>query len=243
MSELGDTIRAARLARGLDQVELGREFGVTKSAVNQWESGKNVPDQRKLQRLAQILGLDPALIVRLAASPGTVQGTATGATAAAQAPSAEPGPEATANLPSVRMTPVPLPVGAADVPVWASAQAGEDGALVLTPDPIDYIHRSERMRDVRNPFAFYVVGSSMSPAIEHADQVVVNPSLPVRPGGDCVFIQQQPDGTFLALVKRLVRQNADQWRVRQYNPPRDYDLSRKKWSRAHVISEIRRGGL
>jgi phage repressor protein C with HTH and peptisase S24 domain len=127
--------------------------------------------------------------------------------------------------------------------VWAAAQAGEDGALILVPDPVDYIYRSERMRGVRNPFAFQIVGSSMSPALEHGDQVVINPALLVRPGVDCVFIQQQRDGTFLALVKRLLRQTADSWHVRQYDPRRDFDLAKKKWPRAHVVAEIRRGGL
>jgi hypothetical protein len=133
--------------------------------------------------------------------------------------------------------------GRPDIPVWAAAQAGEDGALILVPDPVDYIFRSERMRGVRNPFAFQIVGGSMSPALEHGDQVVINPALLVRPGVDCVFIHQQRDGSFLALIKRLLSQNADNWRVRQYDPKKDFDLSKKKWPRAHVVAEIRRGGL
>ena len=133
--------------------------------------------------------------------------------------------------------------GRPDIPVWAAAQAGEDGALILVPDPVDYIFRSERMRGVRNPFAFQIVGSSMSPALEHGDQVVINPALLLRPGVDCVFIQQQRDGSFLALVKRLLRQTADSWHVRQFDPKKDFDLTKKKWPRAHVVAEIRRGGL
>ncbi len=64
-------------------------------------------------------------------------------------------------------------LGQPDIPVWAAAQAGEDGALILVPDPVDYIFRSERMRGVRNPFAFQIVGSSMSPRPRTR-----------RPGGD-----------------------------------------------------------
>src|SRR5207253_4493927 len=52
------------------------------------------------------------------------------------------------------------PPGEATVPVWASAEAGSDGAMVLVNDPIDYIRRSERMQGVKNPFAFYVIGAS-----------------------------------------------------------------------------------
>jgi phage repressor protein C with HTH and peptisase S24 domain len=133
------------------------------------------------------------------------------------------------------------PPGEATVPVWASAEAGSDGAMLLVNDPIDYIRRSERMQGVKNPFAFYVIGASMSPAIEHGDQVVVNPTLPARPGSDCVFIHEDGTGTMLALVKRLLRVSADHWRVRQYNPPKDFDLPKKKWGKALCITEKRYG--
>ena len=235
MSELGDAIRAGRERRGLTQVELAREFGISKSAVNQWESGKNVPDQRKLGKLVQLLGLDPAVA---AGVPQTAMGgSATGGSAMgafAGGPD-EPAPAATRLL---RETPA---AGRPDIAVWASAEAGHDGAMVLVNDPIDYIRRSERMLGVRNPFAFYVIGNSMSPAIEHGDQVVIHPGMPPQPGKDHVFLQQQPDGTMLALVKRLVRSTTTAWKVRQFNPPRDFDLSKSKWSKALMITEKRVG--
>jgi len=217
MSELGDTIRAAREAKGMSQVALAAYFGISKSAVNQWESGKNVPDQRKMAALAERLELDPALLVRLAGIP--VPGSA----------------------PAAVMSPVPNQPGRPDIPVWASAEAGSDGAMVLVNEPVDWIRRSERMQGVKAPFAFYVIGSSMSPAIEHGDQVVVNPSLLPTAGKDHVFLQTQEDGTILALVKRLLRSSATAWRVRQFNPAKDFDLPKAKWSKALMISEKRIG--
>ena len=217
MTELGDTLRAAREARGMTQVALAAYFGISKSAVNQWESGKNIPDQRKIASLAEKLELDPALLVRLAGIP--VPGAA----------------------PSAVMSPVPIPPGRPDIPVWASAEAGSDGAMVLVNDPIDWIRRSERMQGVKSPFAFYVIGSSMSPAIEHGDQVVVNPSLLPAAGKDHVFLQTQEDGTMLALVKRLLRVGATSWKVRQYNPEKDFDLPKAKWAKALMITEKRVG--
>jgi len=217
MSELGDTIRAAREAKGMSQVALAAYFGISKSAVNQWESGKNVPDQRKMAALAERLELDPALLVRLAGIPA-------------------PG-----SVPAAVMSPVPNQPGRPDIPVWASAEAGSDGAMVLVNDPIDWIRRSERMQGVQKPFAFYVIGNSMSPAIEHGDQVVVNPSLLPTAGKDHVFLQTQEDGTILALVKRLLRVGATSWRVRQFNPAKDFELPKAKWSKALMISEKRVG--
>src|SRR4029077_7914640 len=98
-----------------------------------------------------------------------------------------------------------------DVPVWASAEAGPTPAIRLTTEPTNYTRRSERMQGVKSPFAFYVIGTSMSPAIEHGDQVVVNPAIPARPGTDCVFIQEDATGTMLALVNRLLKTSPDHW--------------------------------
>jgi len=148
-------------------------------------------------------------------------------------------PRAALGLAASPILPVLYPPGRPDVPVWASAQAGEDGAIVLTPDPIDYIHRSDRMRGVKNPFAFYVVGTSMSPAIEHGTQVVINPSLPPMAGRDHVFIQDLPDGTMKAMVKRLIRSTERSWRVRQFNELKDFDLLRTIWTKAYRITEKR----
>lgn len=227
MVNLGPAIKDARLKKRLSQEALAAQFDISKAAVSKWESGKTVPDQRKLARLIQILDLDPAVAAGLPPKQF----------AEAASPAPEPPP------PRVLMTLGHAPEGRPDVPVWASAQAGDEGAMILTPDPVDFVHRPAHMRGVRNPFAFLVVGSSMSPALEPGDTVIINPALHPRPNVDCVFIQEQPDGTYLALVKRLLRQTADAWRVRQFEARRDFDLPRRKWPRAHVISDIRRGGL
>ncbi|UYN96543.1 MAG: S24 family peptidase [Enhydrobacter sp.] len=151
------------------------------------------------------------------------------------------GDEAAAAVGSTRLFHEPMRDVRPDIPVWASAEAGTEGAMVLTSEPIDYIRRSERMLGVRNPFAFYVIGTSMSPAVEHGDQVVIHPGMPVQPGRDCVFIHENEEGTQLALVKRLIRATADHWRVRQFNPPKDFDLPKKRWAKALMITEKRVG--
>jgi phage repressor protein C with HTH and peptisase S24 domain len=129
-----------------------------------------------------------------------------------------------------------------DIPLWASASAGDEGAMILVPDPIAYLRRSDRMLNVRNPFAFNVLGDSMSDVIENGDQVIVNPSVVARPGNNCVFIHEGPDG-MLALVKRLLKTRPDHWQVRQYNPFKEFDISRRKWARVHPIAEVRKAGV
>jgi len=75
----------------------------------------------------------------------------------------------------------------------------------------------------------------MSPAYEQGDLLLVHPGRPVRPGDDCVFVRDQGDGTQQALVKRLLRITTEKWRVRQFNPAKDFDLDRSQWEKAQLI--------
>lgn len=127
-----------------------------------------------------------------------------------------------------------------DIPVWASVAAGDgEGSMILTAEPIDYIRRTERTANVRDPWAFHIVGDSMLERLAQGDQVIINPAMPLLPGADCVFVHQADDGIMYGLVKRLLRANADVWRVRQLNPAKDFELGRRKWSKAYRIAEIR----
>lgn len=53
---LGKRIREKRKAQGLTLQQLGDVFGITRSSVSDWESGKTRPDQEKLVKLAKVLG-------------------------------------------------------------------------------------------------------------------------------------------------------------------------------------------
>lgn len=248
---IGQRVKEIREARGWSQGELAKRVQAQGAKLSQQnvaniEAGI-VKQPKSIMQLAVALGVFPGWLVDGNgtrdmgdfAGPGYTGPPSLGSrTSETQPPALSTDP-----VPSTQLVQVRQVEGPPDVPVWASAEAGMDGAIILTPDPVDYIRRSERMLTVRNPFAFVVIGGSMSPAIEHGDQVVINPLLQPRPGVDCVFIQQRPDGTFLALVKRLRRQTADTWQVRQFDPKRDFDLAKKKWPRVHVVAEIRRGGL
>ena len=230
---LGERVKARRTKIGLSQARLAeavtvRGIKLSQQNVNSIESGV-VARPRALPEIASELKTTIEWL-RDGEGPEDVQPVM----------SIEPQPDILGATPITRM---PLASGAPDVPVWASVQAGDDGAMILTSEPIDYIRRSDRMMNVRNPFAFYVIGTSMSPVIEQGDQVVINPTIIAQSGSDCVFIHEQADGTMLAVVKRLVRVTPDQWKVRQYNPPKDYDLPKKKWSKALFVAEKRyRGG-
>lgn len=121
-----------------------------------------------------------------------------------------------------------------DLPVYASAEGG-DGALVITNEPVDYVRRPEPLISVRDSYGCYVIGESMSPAYEQGDLLLIHPNRPVRSGDDCVFVRDPGDGSQHALVKRLLRISPEKWRVRQFNPAKDFDLDRGQWQRAQLI--------
>ncbi len=222
---------------GRKPIELARHLGLPPARVYEMQRGQRRLKTSEIPATAAFLGWPVDLLLAAMngrAAPG-------GGRAAGEPREARRG--GLAEPPRQPMIAVPFAAGRPDLPIWASAEAGDDGAIVITPDPIDYIHRPGHMASVRDPYGFIVVGSSMSPALEDGDLVIVNPVLRPRAGADCVFIHDQPDGAMKALVKRLVRPTADSWKVRQFSPPRDFDLSRRKWPRAAVISDIRRGGL
>lgn len=62
MTEFSEQLRAARLARGLSQWDLGVEMGVLQSQVSLMERGDNDPRLSTLQRFAHGVGLRVVLV-------------------------------------------------------------------------------------------------------------------------------------------------------------------------------------
>lgn len=142
--------------------------------------------------------------------------------------------EAPAGAPPVAAPQRPAPAGgAAELPVYASAQGGSDG-MSVTPEPIDWVPRPRPLQHVAKAYAVYVVGDSMDPAYRHGDMAFVHPSLPLLRGTDVMLLREE-NGQMVAMVKHLVSWNERHWRVRQFNPEREFQLSRQEWQQANVI--------
>lgn len=54
---IGSSIKEARLAQGISQIELAKKIGVTHAAISYWENGINIPNVLDCWLLADILGL------------------------------------------------------------------------------------------------------------------------------------------------------------------------------------------
>jgi SOS-response transcriptional repressor LexA len=142
---------------------------------------------------------------------------------------ARPAPARAPRTPSA-----PDSAGDKDLPVYASAQGGPTGMLV-TPDPIDWVPRPRPLQNVAKAFGMYVVGDSMEPAYRHGDMVFVHPSLPPLRGDDVVLTKLHADRDMCALVKTLLGWNDRHWKLKQWNPEREFQLSRQEWQQVHVI--------
>lgn len=119
--------------------------------------------------------------------------------------------------------PIPLPGFATlprDLPVRGVAVGGTDADFQLNGETVDYVRRPPGLAKVRDAFAIYVVGDSMSPRFEEGELLFINPHRPARPGDD-VLIEMKPNGHEAgdAFIKRLVKRTPTQWVCRQFNPP------------------------
>ncbi len=122
-----------------------------------------------------------------------------------------------------------------DFPVYGAAQGGPSGAMAMSSDPIQHISRPDPLMTVRSGYGIYVVGESMSPAYEQGDIALVHRGLPPRRNSDVILVRREPDGTPHALIKHLIGWTEESWRVRQYNPPAEYDLPRDDWKEIETI--------
>jgi phage repressor protein C with HTH and peptisase S24 domain len=124
-----------------------------------------------------------------------------------------------------------------DFPVYGAAQGGPSGAMSMDSTPIQHIARPDPLMTVKagSGYGIYVVGESMSPAYEQGDIALVHRGLPPRRQSDVILIRREPDGTPHALIKHLVGWTDESWRVRQYNPPGEYELPRTEWAEVETI--------
>jgi phage repressor protein C with HTH and peptisase S24 domain len=131
--------------------------------------------------------------------------------------------------------PPPRAVEIRDFPIYGAAEGGDSGAMSLSSEPIQRIARPDPLITVNSAFGVYVVGESMSPAYEQGDIALVHPSLPHRRGADVVLRRTEADGTQHALIKHLIGWSETHWKLRQYNPPKEFELPRAEWSQAQAV--------
>jgi len=197
----------------MTQAELGERFGISKAAVAMWESGKNIPDQRKMAELTRVLDLDPAVAIGLHAEeplpPANVR----------EAPGV-PRPPTRQEMPK-------------DVPVLGTVSGGDaenPADFELNGQIVDYVRRPPRLMGRSDVFAAYVQGNSVSPWREPGQLIYLEGARPPK-AMDYVLVELKPhngDDVRPALVKRLLAVTPTRVRLRQYTPAKDFEVDRRR---------------
>lgn len=247
-ARLGELVRHWRRAAGLSQPQLAARLGVTQQALAQLESGQTRAPRYLLQ-LAGIMGVDAADLAAGRLPAGLLQAAQAERTAKGPAHESSPPPR-----PNVAGPPRPAPLGARDLPVYASAQGGADG-MIVAYDPIEWIERPAPLGGVPDAFAMYVVNDSMEPRYRQGDLLLIHPQRPVRRGKDVLVICREapgdvepdaeadadavfaddPGGEHTAWIKELVRLDPDQVVLRQLNPAGEFTLPRARVAGLHLV--------
>ena len=124
-------------------------------------------------------------------------------------------------------------VGARDLPLYATVEAGE-GAVVMSSDPVDEVRRPAPLATVKGAYGVIVSGESMVPALRPGDTALIHPHLPPKVEDICLFISER-NGEFIATIKEYVGQTKDHWKVKRYKPEeKEFTLRKSEWQTCHV---------
>lgn len=110
------------------------------------------------------------------------------------------------------------------VPVYGSASASMPGTIRISEEfMVDQVLRHPGIAHVKDSFALYVDGDSMSPRRDHGEMIYIHPYKEPLIGQDCVVVEE-PEGN--ALYKRYCGKTEDGTRVilKQFNPPAEFTL-------------------
>lgn len=124
-------------------------------------------------------------------------------------------------------------VGARDLPLYATVEAGE-GAVVMSSDPVDEVRRPAPLATVKGAYGVIVSGESMVPALRPGDTALIHPHLPPKVEDICLFISEK-NGEFVATIKEYVGQTKEHWKVKRYKPEeKEFTLRKSEWQTCHV---------
>ncbi len=120
------------------------------------------------------------------------------------------------------------------IPVRSAGRGGDEQEMFLSDGPVDYVPRPHVLERVKEAYAIYMVGDSMSPRYEPGFTLYVNPFKPPRPGNGVVVYKKNDS----VLVKRFKALTADALIVEQLNPARELRIPRSEVAHIHLIVHV-----
>ncbi len=244
-------LRHAMQLRGVGSgAELARLTRQNEVTVRSHVNGTRDVSKRAAEAYSRALGIDAAWLIYghgnapAAASRGASQaGAATEAPLPYAADRAQPsgGGDDVDGPSNVRLSSSEAPdfrFLSKDVPVLGSAECGSDGAFILNAgEPIDFVRRPPGQMSRKGIYCIYAEGSSMEPVYEAGDLIYVDPHRPPSAGRDIVIqlVAKGPAGEERCFLKRLVRRSGNKWRVKQFNPEKEFVLDDRDIAAAHLV--------
>ncbi|OFX00705.1 MAG: hypothetical protein A3E78_11140 [Alphaproteobacteria bacterium RIFCSPHIGHO2_12_FULL_63_12] len=209
--EIGDRIKSARKALKISQEALAEIVGLSQSAVGNWESGINAPRRETIKDLAMALNVTPEWLE----FGGAINGRGS---------AFEPPPNANPVISAARPKSDDLR------PIYSSVHT-VDGEQILAPgEVVEWRAPPQRWDSVKGLYGFYVVGDSMEPRINPGEMVWIHPHRKPGLGQEAVFIRRSDTGhNTPIMVKVFIKATAAFWVVRQYNPPKEFQLRKDEW--------------
>jgi transcriptional regulator with XRE-family HTH domain len=213
MQKFGDLLRDARERKDLTQQQVADALGVTRSAVNQWESGETRPKGQRLADLARILSLDGDAVLGISNVRNQTDPRASQDMQARTVKRIDPA----ISVPQAHGMP-------RDLPVRGKVSGGPGGFRMGNGDVVtDWVRRPPRITGRPDVFALYVGDGTMSPRHESGALIIVETARPPSVGDD-VVIELKPKHARdepQAMLRRLVAPITDTIQLRQFSPPAD----------------------
>ncbi len=191
----------------------------------------NVPSATRLQAIARELGLSADYLAGSSSDPEQVRSEVTLGDQRIEW-----------NGPEKSDPPIPIfgTGDCADLAVVDSTTGEEIFIERCSFDPefhVRYVARPPALRGARDIYAIYFHGDSMIPRFEPGEIGLVDPRRPAAPGDD-VLVQLgngECEEVSSVIAKRLVRQNAKEVVLQQFNPPLTFAIARARVVRLHRI--------
>lgn len=227
MDTFGKRVAAARQLKAWSQNRLAKELGLSQSSLSELEAGPATSSKHSY-RIAQLTG---ANITWLETGEGEMTG-AEGREVPKGGAALSSQDAAALTFPELRFSSMPR-----DVPILGGASCGEDGLFEFNGQIHDHARRPDRLVGVKDVYALYVHGQSMSPWREPGELVYVHPHQPIKIG-DYVVVQMKAESEgapLAAYVKKLLRQSPTSITLCQFNPEKEIKIDRKKIASIHRV--------
>ena len=119
------------------------------------------------------------------------------------------------------------------IPVRSAARGGCEQEMFLQDGPIDQVMRPACLSNVKDAYAIYVVGDSMSPMYRPGQLLFVNPFRPATKGRGVVITKTNS----AVLIKEFVRSDNNHVTLKEYQPEiREFSIPLVEIKDIHVVT-------